>query len=105
MSGNPRKPRSTKTKPKEYAVAVYAQDMEEAEEYQSMLRSNDIPAYIQQGGHSEERIPVLVPEDYADEADVIIEAEKTYDDFYDLAAEAEDEDIAEFDNDPYDKDM
>jgi hypothetical protein len=64
--------------------------MEQAKEYETLLEANGIPATIKEQG-GEDGIAVMVPEDYLDEAHVVIESQDAYDDFYDFALEDEDE--------------
>jgi len=79
-------------------VVAFAKDMEQAREYETLLRVNDIPVRIgepQPNGIGEHEIAVMVPEDYLDEAHVIIESQDAYDDFYDFTME--DEEYLDFD--------
>jgi hypothetical protein len=85
-----------------YVVVVFAEDMEQATEYKSILEANDISATItepevQTIGSKE--IAVMVPEEFLDEAHVIIESQHAYDDFYDFALEGEEE--GDFDDDDF----
>jgi hypothetical protein len=84
-----------------YVVVAFAEDMEQATEYQSLLQANDISATITE--HDEDaigakEIAVMVPEEFLDEAHVIIESQHAYDDFYDFATEGDD-DEGDFDDD------
>ncbi len=77
-----------------FVVVVFASDMDQAREYETLLKVNDIQALIREpespaGGMDE--IAVMVPEDYLDEAHVIIESQDAYDDFYDLTLDDEEE--------------
>jgi hypothetical protein len=70
----------------ELVVIVTAEAMDEAKEYELLLKNNDIPAMIkkQQDEFTDViRYAILVPEEVADEANVIIESQDAYDDFYD----------------------
>ena len=83
-----------------YVVVVFAEDMEQATEYKTILESNDISATITEPEAHEigsKEIAVMVPEEFLDEAHVIIESQHAYDDFYDFALE--DEDGGGFDDD------
>ena len=78
-----------------YAVVAFTEDIDQAQEYKTLLESNDIPAIVSE--HEEKaiatkEIAVVVPEEYLDEAHVIIESQQAYDDFYDFALEEEQED-------------
>ncbi|MFA5252546.1 MAG: hypothetical protein WC454_08185 [Phycisphaerae bacterium] len=92
----------------ELIVVTFAEDMEQAKEYESLLDANGIPATIKgQSGESADTdgIAVMVPEDYLDEAHVVIESQDAYDDFYDFALEDEDEDEGDFDSELFDDDF
>lgn len=98
------KTQRSQTKPQEFVVVAFAEDLEQAREYETLLKNNDIPAMIrEQQEESMEAggIVVMVPEDYLDEAHVVIESQNAYDDFYDFALE-EDEDNADFGDDFFD---
>jgi cytochrome c1 len=100
MGKRTRKPQKTRT-PKhasglnqELVVAATAETMEEAKEYEISLKNNDIPAMVKRredefaGGN---HFAVMVPEDMADEANVVIESQGTYDDLYDFATDDDNE--------------
>jgi hypothetical protein len=94
----------TLTKTRDYVAVILAEAMEQAQECQIMLKSNDIPAIIKD--HQDKLMDttgfaVMVPENFADEAQVIIESMDIYDDFSDFALEDEDADV--FDGDLYDE--
>jgi hypothetical protein len=95
-----RESRKSQTKLPELITVTFAENMEQAKEYESLLAANGIPATIKErGGESvnTDGIAIMVPEDYLDEAHVVIESQDAYDDFYDFALEDEDE--GDFDND------
>ena len=82
-----------------YVVVAFAEDTGQAREYKQLLNNNDIPAVIseqeEQTLHTTE-IAVMVPEEYIDEAHVVIESQQAYDDFYDFALEEDgDEDFGD----------
>lgn len=83
-----------------YVVVAFAEDLEQAREYKTLLEANDIPAVISE--HDEhaidaKEITVMVPEEFLDEAHVVIESQQAYDDFYDFALE--DENDSDFEDD------
>jgi hypothetical protein len=84
------------TKTAQYVAVAMVRDEEEAREYQSLLSGNDIPVKINEH-HSQDQttegFEVLVPEEYVDEAYVIIESSDAYEDFYDLTLGDEDDDF------------
>ncbi|OHB65123.1 MAG: hypothetical protein A2Y77_02410 [Planctomycetes bacterium RBG_13_62_9] len=85
---------------KDVVVVTVVDDMEQAREYETLLRLNDIPAIIKEQldpAGNKIGIAILVPEDFLDEAHVVIESQDAYDDFYDFSLD-EDED-ADFDAD------
>lgn len=88
----------------ELVIVAVVDTMEEAKEYELLLKSNDIPAMVKR----EEKefadgkcYAVMAPEELADEAHVIIESQDAYDDFYDFAADDENED--DFDGDVFEE--
>lgn len=92
----------SENKVNELVTVVFADNTEQAKEYESLLKSNDILAIIkeqQEQTNGIRSIAVMVPEDYLDEAHVIIESQNAYDDFYDLALDDENDDYDELDFD------
>ena len=69
--------------------------MSQARDYETLLKINDIPTIIreQTGNDKDMGIEIMVPEDFLDEAHVIIESQDSYDDFYDSALEDELDDL------------
>jgi hypothetical protein len=100
------KGRKSHTKVQELVTVAFADSVEQAEDYEAILKSNDIPVKIQEQDEQETNdkvIAVMVPEEFLDEANVVIESQDAYDDFYDLASEDADEN--EFDSDILDEDF
>jgi len=97
MAKRPTKTQKSRTKLKDFVVVTFVEDMEQAKNYETLLKSNDISAIIREQSPEESQdskgIAVMVPEDFLDEAHVIIESQDAYDDFYDLAMEEGEEDI------------
>lgn len=86
----------SQAKLKDLVAVVTVEEMDQAREYETLLRLNDIPAIVREqddGDESNRGVTVLVPEDFLDEAHVVIESQDAYDDFYDFALEDEDEEI------------
>ncbi len=102
-----RSPKSQKSKADlhEFVVVTFAKDWEQAKDYETLLKNNDIPAVIKEQDQDSENngIAVLVAEDFIDEAHVVIESQDAYDDFYDLAVDQEDE--TGFDGNFFDEDF
>jgi hypothetical protein len=91
------------TKVKDVVVVTLLSDLEQAKEYETLLRLNDIPALIKEQfdpSGENKGFAIMVPEDYLDEAHVVIESQDAYDDFYDLALD-DDSDL-DFDADMFD---
>lgn len=85
----------SQTKTKEFVVVTLTEDHEQAENYQAILRANDIPASIKEQQDSSDEtqnsyLAVVVPEEHIDEAHVIIESQDAYDDFYDITLDNDD---------------
>jgi hypothetical protein len=91
---------------KDVVVVAVVDDMEQAKEYETLLRLNDIPALVKEQvdpSGNKTGIAILVPEDFLDEAHVVIESQNAYDDFYDFTMD-EDEDV-DFDEDMFDDEI
>ena len=107
MAKRSRKAQKSQTKLQEFVVVTFVEDLEQAREYETLLKTNDIPATIREQDEqsiNDKGIAVMVPEDFLDEAHVIIESQDAYDDFYDFALE-EDEDNGDFDTDLFGDDF
>jgi len=93
MTKRSRKGQKSQAKLQGYVVVTFAEDLDQARDYESLLNVNDVPVTIEdqqdQMGNSE--IAVMVPEEFLDEAHVIIESQDAYDDFYDFTMDDEDE--------------
>lgn len=108
MAKRPQKSQKSRTHLPEFITVTFAEDMEQAKEYETLLAANGIPATIkEQSGESADTdgVAVMVPEDYLDEAHVVIESQDAYDDFYDFALEDEDEDEGDFDSELFEDDL
>lgn len=106
MAKRPKKTRKSQAKLQDLVIVALVSDLDQAREYETLLRNNDIPAVITE--HNDESVEtkgvaLMVPEDFLDEAHVVIESQDAYDDFYDLALE--DEDTDDFDSDLFDEDF
>jgi hypothetical protein len=79
----------------DFVVVAFVEELEQAKEYETLLKTNDIPAVINEQyeqSSGTKGIAVMVPEDFLDEAHVVIESQDAYDDFYDFALEDETDD-------------
>ena len=104
MAKHSPKGRKSQTKVQELVTVAFADNADQAKDYETILKSNDIPVVIKEQDEQETNgkvIAVMVPEDFIDEAHVVIESQDAYDDFYDLALEDEDE--GDFDSDLFDE--
>jgi hypothetical protein len=106
MAKRSKKGQKSQAKLQGFVVVAFAKDWEQARDYQTLLKVNDIPAVI--GGQEErsagaKEIAVMVPEDFLDEAHVVIESQDAYDDYYDFAMEEEPE--GDFDSDFFEDDF
>ncbi|MHC4395991.1 MAG: hypothetical protein ACYS1A_10095 [Planctomycetota bacterium] len=102
MAKHHKKAQESQTNLQELGVVTFTEDFEVARDYEILLKNNDIPAMIKEQHEStdDRGFAVMVPEDYLDEAHVIIESQDAYDDFYDSTLEDQDED--DFDSDLFD---
>ena len=107
MAKRPKKTRSSRTKPQEFVVVASTEDLEQAREYEALLKNNHIPASVKKLDESQQAasksIVVMVPEEFLDEAYVIIESQDAYDDFYDFALQNEND--SDFDSDLFEDDF
>jgi hypothetical protein len=101
MDKRSKKNPKAQTKLKEFVVVTIVDEIEQAKEYESLLKVNDIPALVKEQldpSTNIKGIVVMVPEDCLDEAHVVIESQDAYDDFYDFGME-EEEAADDFDSD------
>ncbi len=94
MSRHPRKGSKGHANVKDLVVVAFLDDMDQAREYETLLRLNDIPAMVKQQtdpGIDGKTIAIMVPEECLDEAHVVIESQDAYDDLCDFAMDEEDD--------------
>ena len=106
MAKRSKKVQKSQAKLQGFVVVAFAKDWEQAREYETLLKVNDIPAVVSTQDEESvgaKEIAVMVPEDFLDEAHVVIESQDAYDDFYDFAIENEDE--GDFDSDLFEDDF
>jgi len=106
MTKRYKKNQKSQAKLQDFVVVTFVENLEQAREYETLLKTNDIPTLISE--QSEESmdskgIAIMVPEDFLDEAHVIIESQDAYDDFYDFALE--DQDNEDIDSDLFENDF
>ncbi len=105
MAKRSKKGHRSQAKMQGYVVVTFAENMEQAREYKTLLEVNDVSAIIneqEEQSLGSNEIAVMVPEDFLDEAHVIIESQNAYDDFYDYTLE--DEEDADFDDELFEED-
>jgi len=106
MAKRSKKGHRSQAKLQGYVVVTFAEDLEQAREYKTLLEVNDVSAIIseqQEQSLGSKEIAIMVPEDCLDEAHVIIESQQAYDDFYDIAVEDEGE--GDFDDELFEEDL
>jgi hypothetical protein len=108
MPGRKKGKSSSSTALKELVTIAFAEDVDLAKQYKQLLEDNNIPAAIKIHSESEsdyKGIPVMVPEDYLDEAHMLVESHNSGGDFYNAAFGLEDHDSDgyELDNDDDDE--
>lgn len=100
MAKRSKKNPKSQAKLQDFVVVTFVKDLEQAREYETLLKTNDIPAVINEQDEPSmgtKGIAVMVPEEFLDEAHVVIESQDAYDDFYDFALEEDADD--DFDSD------
>lgn len=106
MAKRSKKGQKSQAKLEGYVVVAFAEDLEQATEYKTLLEANDISAAIAEPDEhviSSKEIAVMVPEEFLDEAHVIIESQHAYDDFYDFALDSDEG--GDFDDDFFEDDF
>jgi len=106
MAKRAKKNHKSQAKLEGYVVVAFAEDIDQAREYTTLLEANDIPAVISEQNErsiGSKEIAVMVPEEFLDEAHVVIESQQAYDDFYDFALD--DEEDSDFDSDLFEEDF
>jgi len=103
-----KKSSESKIKPQtgSFVIVTFAEDMEQAREYEALLKNDGIPVKIGDNTdnvESTKSLIVMVPEEHLDEAHVVIESQNAYDDFYDFATD--DDDDESFGDDFFDEDF
>lgn len=94
MANRRKKKPSRQAALKEFVTVAFAEDMELAQQYKKLLNEGGIPAAIRTQPDAATGFPgiaVMVPEDYLDEAHVLIESQGAYSEFYDMVFEDQDD--------------
>jgi hypothetical protein len=95
MAKRSKKKQKSQSNLQDFVLVSFVDDLEQAREYETLLKANDIPVVINEQYEQStgtKGVAVMVPEDFIDEAHVVIESQDAYDDFYDFALEDEDDD-------------
>ena len=85
---------------KDFVTVAFAEDMDLAKQYKQMLAEHEIPVTIKrqpemaQNGFSD--IAILVPESLLDEAHSLISEKSSYDDFFDMMFDDENQEGDEY---------
>ena len=106
MAKRSKKNQKSQANVKDFVVVTFVEDLEQAREYKTLLEVNDVSAIInkqEEQSLGSKEIAVMVPEDFLDEAHVIIESQNAYDDFYDYTLEDEEDD--DFDDELFEEDF
>ncbi|MBN2455510.1 MAG: hypothetical protein JXB29_03080 [Sedimentisphaerales bacterium] len=102
MAKQSKNEQNSQLKHAEFTIVTFAKDSEQAREYETLLKDNDIPVLTKDSDANDlqdKGIAIMVPEEFLDEAHVIIEAQDAYDDFYDFTLEDDDDFDSELFND------
>lgn len=77
---------ATHPKDREFATVTVMEEWDQANQIQDLLKDHQIPVQIrrQEGFGGEPCWAVLVPEEYLDEAHVIVESQSSYEDLYEM---------------------
>lgn len=107
MAKSGKKYHKSQTNTKDLVTVTIVDDAEEAKDLETLLKNDDIPVIIKQtekkAGNGETGYAIMVPEEYLDEAHVVIESQDAYEDFYDFALDHEyDED---YDGDLFEEEL
>lgn len=86
---------ATDTHEKEFATVAVVEDLDLARNYRQLLEENDIPVELRlpEDADDDPTISVVVPEEYLDEAHIVIESENVYEDYFDMTM---DDDLDEY---------
>jgi len=96
MPKRAKKTQKTQVKLPELVTVTLAEDIEQAKEYERLLKDNNIPAALNDD-QGPVNIPIVVPVEYLEEAQIVLDSLSAFDDFYDL--DFDDDYDGEFDDD------
>ena len=105
MPKRPEKAQKSQAKLQGFVIVTITEDLEQAKNYETLLKANNIPTIIKEQAESQpadiKGIAIMVPEDFLDEAHVVIKSQDAYDDFYNFTSE----DDYDFDSDLFEDDF
>ncbi len=96
MPRRSKKTDNSRTNVQDFVMVNFIEDSEQAKDKVALLKRNDIPATIKEQQDESTGIngyAVMVPEEYIDEAHVVVESQDAYDDFYDYAVDDDDDEF------------
>ena len=91
-----KKTQKTQVRQPELVTVTLAEDIDQAKEYERLLKDNHIPAAINDD-QGPVNIPIVVPIEYLEEAQIVLDSLSAFDDFSDLDFDEEYDN--EFDDD------
>ncbi len=77
--------------------------LDQARNYRELLEDNDIPAELKVADEADEdpSVSVVVPEEYLDEAHIVIESENVYEDYFDMTLDDDLDDYSDVADEDY----
>jgi hypothetical protein len=92
MAKRSKKMQKSETKLKDFVIVTYAQDVEQARDFETLLKNNGIPVSTREEDEEAEEhgFAIMVPEDLLDEAHIVVESQDVYDDVFELSMGDED---------------
>ena len=96
-------PFAAETHEKEFIAVAVVDDLDLASNYKQLLEDNDIPVELKVADDADEdpSVSVAVPEEYLDEAHIVIESENVYEDYFDITLDDDLEDYSEVADEDY----
>lgn len=88
---------------KDFIAVAVVDDLDQARNYKQLLEDNDIPAELKVADEADEEptISVVVPEEYLDEAHIVIESENVYEDYFDMTLDDDLDDYSDVADEDY----
>lgn len=94
---------AAETQEKDFIAVAVVDDLDQARNYKQLLEDNDIPAELKVADEADEdpSISVVVPEEYLDEAHIVIESENVYEDYFDMTLDDDLDDYSDVGDEDY----